>query len=60
MKSPTSPTTGAPGRGMCPDAVPLWKQCNERKLVLLLWEDKLAACFSCAHYNYYYSRMQVT
>ena len=34
---------------MCPDAVPLWKECNKRDLVLLLWEDKLAACFSCEH-----------
>lgn len=34
---------------MCPDAVPLWQGCNERNLVMMVWEDKLAACFSCAH-----------
>lgn len=34
---------------MCPEAVPLWNECRERNLVLMLWEDKLAACFSCTH-----------
>ena len=34
---------------MCPNAVPLWKECNRGNLVLMLWEDKMAACFSCTH-----------
>jgi len=34
---------------MCPNAVPLWKDCNKGNLVLMLWEDKMAACFSSAH-----------
>ena len=34
---------------MCPNAVPLWKECNKGNLVLMLWEDKMAACFSCTH-----------
>lgn len=34
---------------MCPGAVPMWNENKQSDLVLLLWEDKLAACFSCAH-----------
>lgn len=34
---------------LCPDAVPLWEEHKQSDLLLLVWGDKLAACFSCSH-----------